>query len=172
MVIPSDDVQAIAGTCIARYGEREWRLAVLTAEVHGHLGIYATLGAKMGLRAVEEMEAAGADVHRLSVLSYAGGVPPVSCLNDGLQIGSGATLGHGQIAVAATDKPRAEARFSCGEIAFSLRLKPEFERQIRNDIRDAENRFGHRPEYWQQIRSLALRYWQDWDRKEIFEKID
>lgn len=171
MVVPEEDVQAIAGTCIGRYGEREWHLAVLTAEVHGHLGIYATLGAKMGLRAIEELESAGADVHSLKVLSHAGNVPPVSCLNDGLQIGSGATLGHGQIAVDTSGPFRAEALFTCGEIVFSLRLKAAFEKQIQEDIRDAVRRFGSAPEYWQRIRTLALRYWQDWNRNEIFDLI-
>ena len=47
----ADDVADIVGNCIKRHGEAEWRAVVLTNDIHGHLGIYSTLGAKMGLRA-------------------------------------------------------------------------------------------------------------------------
>ena len=49
------DVAAICERTIARYGSDEWRKVTLTNALHGHLGIYSTLGAKMGLRACEEM---------------------------------------------------------------------------------------------------------------------
>ena len=41
----ADDVQRIVGTAIRRFGPEEWKLVLLTNEIHGHLGIYSTLGA-------------------------------------------------------------------------------------------------------------------------------
>jgi pyrimidine-specific ribonucleoside hydrolase len=50
----------------------------------------------------------------LEVLSHAGTKPPISCLNDDLQVSTGATLGHGTIPIAADPKPRPEATFTDG----------------------------------------------------------
>ena len=163
----ADDVQRIIGTCIAQYGAREWKLAVLTNEIHGHLGIYSTLGAKMGLRAREWFEAAGL-TEDIAILSFAGSVPPVSCLNDGLQVSTGATVGHGLFALSEDPEKRVEARFRCGNQEITLRLKPDYEARIRSDIREGVARYGHTPAYWQYVRELALRYWQDWDRATVF----
>ena len=166
----ADDVQNIVGNCIARFGEREWKLVVMTGEIHGHLGIYSTLGAKMGLFARECFEAQGLDGH-ISVLSFAGAQPPVSCLNDGLQISTGATLGHGLISVSPEENKRVEAIFTCGGSSLHLRLKPSFESQIKADIAQGVANYSHSPAYWQYVRELALRYWSDWDRREIFEEV-
>lgn len=45
------DVVPIIDSAVARHGLSEWRAGVLTNELHGHLGIYATIGVKMGIRA-------------------------------------------------------------------------------------------------------------------------
>ena len=73
---------------------KEWKIVVLTNEFHEHMGIYSILGAKMGLRAREYFHLG---IDELEILSFAGSTPPVSCLNDGLQVSTGATLGHGTI---------------------------------------------------------------------------
>lgn len=164
----ADDVQRIVGTCIERYGVREWKLAVMTNEIHGHLGIYSTLGVKMGLLAREWFEKKGMEGH-LSVVSFAGKVPPVSCLNDGLQISTGATVGHGLIQISAETEKRAEALFTCGGKTIRLKLQPANEGQIQEDIRQGVRQFGSSPAYWQYVRGLALRYWAEWDRNLIFE---
>ena len=164
----ADDVQCIVGTAIRRFGPEEWKPVLLTNETHGHLGIYSTLGAKMGLRARELFGNPGHD-HPLSVVSHAGLRPPVSCLNDGLQISTGATLGHGLIRIAEVDIPCPEATFTCEGKTLTLSLKEQYRTQIETDIRTGVERYGHSPEYWAYVRSLALRYWSSWDRNEIFE---
>ena len=63
----ADDVRDIVGNCIQRYGEEEWRAVTLTNEIHGHLGIYSTLGAKMGIRARELFRERGAEGEEGSV---------------------------------------------------------------------------------------------------------
>ena len=161
------DVREIAEETIARFGSREWRLVVLTNEIHGHLGIYSTLGAKMGLRALELFEQKGL-TGEISVVSFAGTEPPVSCFGDGLQVSTGATIGHGLFTVSEDPLKRPEALFTCGGKSLSLRLKPEYEAQIREELASAVSIFGHSPAYWQHVRSIAIRYWSAWDRCEIF----
>ena len=160
----AEDVRAISASTIEKYGLREWKLAVMTNEIHGHLGIYSTLGAKMGLFALEKMGEGP-----LSILSYAGSVPPLSCLNDGLQISTGATLGHGAISLASTGSPFPGARFSKGDRSLELSLKKEYADRIARDIEEALRLYGHEKGYWQRVRALAFEYWSSWDRKEIFD---
>ena len=161
------DVAPLIDTALRRHGASEWRAVVLTNELHGHLGIYATVGVKMGIRA-REYFAIGVD--DLEVTTYAGSRPPVSCLNDGLQVGTGGTVGHGLITVAAVDAPRPEAAFRFKGRTIRLRLKPEYAARIRDDVQRGVAQYGPDSEaYWQYVRGLALRYWLDFDRYTIFE---
>ncbi|MBP5373581.1 MAG: formylmethanofuran dehydrogenase subunit E family protein [Bacteroidales bacterium] len=162
-----DDIRVIADACIARYGESEWKAIVLTNEIHGHLGIYSTLGAKMGIRAREIFADAGCG-GEISARSFAGTHPPVSCLNDGIQIASGATPGHGLLQTPEQENPCPRAVFTCSGKSLEMCLKPVFEAIIKADIEAAVARHGHSPAYWKQVRALAIKYWKEWDRKEIF----
>ena len=163
-----DDILAISDSCRQRHGEREWRSAILTHEIHGHLGIYSTLGVKMGVRAREWFEAQGLKGD-ISILSFAGLTPPVSCLNDGLQISTGSTLGHGLISVSPDPVKRAEARFTCEGQTLTIKLKEAYETRIRDDIEKGVSLYGHAPAYWQYIRTLALQYWNNWSREAILD---
>ena len=102
------------------------------------------------------------------MLSFAGVVPPVSCFNDGLQISTGATVGHGLISVADEEEKRPEAVFRFGAKSFRMCLREEYARQIACDIRSGVEQFGHMPADWAYVRELAIRYWSEWDRHEIF----
>jgi len=161
------DVRAIMREAVERHGASEWRAAVLTNEMHGHLGIYATIGVKMGMRAREWF---GIGIDDMEVVSYAGAAPPVSCMNDGLQVATGASLGHGLISVAEVDSPRPEAVFRFKGRTLRLRLKEEYARRIAADCRRGVKLYGGLNEdYWQYVRALALSYWLGFDRHEIFE---
>ncbi len=161
------DVRAIMRETVGRHGASEWRAAVLTNEMHGHLGIYATIGVKMGMRAREWF---GIGVDDMEVVSHAGLTPPVSCMNDGLQVATGASLGHGLISVAEVDSPRPEATFRFKGRTLRLRLKDEYARRIAQDCRRGVELYGGLNEdYWQYVRALALSYWLDFDRHDIFE---
>lgn len=163
------DIMPIIGRAVQRYGLSEFRAAVLTNELHGHLGIFATVGVKMGIRAREYFDIG---VDDMQVKTYAGNKPPVSCLNDGLQVSTGGTLGHGLITIAKireTDT-RPEATFTFKGKQVTIRLKPEYERQVREDLRKGVEMYGtDTPENWQYVRDLAVKYWLDWDRHEIFD---
>lgn len=161
------DVVPMVDETIARHGPSEWRAGVLTNELHGHLGIYATIGVKMGIRAREYFNIGVDDI---LVTTYAGHNPPISCMNDGLQVGTGASVGHGLITVAESDPPRPEASFSFKGKTLRLALKPEYARRIRDDVRKGIELYGDLTEpYWLYVRELALQYWRDFDRHEIFD---
>jgi len=162
------DVQPLVTQIINRYGAEEWALAVLTSELHGHLGIYSVLGAKMGLRAREVL---GAGLDELHVESFAGSQPPLSCLNDGLQVATGATLGHGTIRLAHTAKPEPAAVFYLKNRKLRMSVKEEPLRRVKDAIHAAAITHGDQtPAYFHAVRRIALELWRDFDRKKIFDE--
>jgi pyrimidine-specific ribonucleoside hydrolase len=162
------DVRESAAQIISRYGVEEWKAAVLTSELHRHLGTYSIVGAKMGLRARERLNVA---LDELQVESRAGLKPPLSCVNDGLQVATGASLGRGTIRVATNEAPACEAVFRYGEGRLRLRLKPEFVKQIAADMAELEQRHGGTtPEYFQAVRGVSLKHWLNFDRTTMFDE--
>jgi pyrimidine-specific ribonucleoside hydrolase len=160
------DVRPLAAEIIARHGTEEWKAVLLTNELHRHLGIYSLIGAKMGIRARELL---GASLDELQVESRAGLEPPLSCLTDGLQVATGATLGRGTITLASQDNAPAAVFTSNGRV-LELSLNRSVTGRVREDIRTlVEKHGGLTPGYWADIRRLALRYWLELDRTEIFE---
>lgn len=126
------------------------------------------LGVKMGLYVKDLFNADGLTGH-IGIVAYTGSVPPVSCLLDGLQASTGSTLGHGLIKVAPTTAPpRAEATFTCGEKSITVALKPEYESQIEADIRRGVQLYAHGPQYWKYVESLAIRYAEEWNRRDLW----
>jgi inosine-uridine nucleoside N-ribohydrolase/formylmethanofuran dehydrogenase subunit E len=162
-----DDVAEVAGQIQKRHGAEEWKAALLANELHRHLGIYSLVGVKMGIRARELLDAS---LDELRVESHAGLRPPMSCLTDGLQAATGASLGRGTIRVEGND-PGAKAVFAKGGARLHLVLKDEVRSQIRSDVATAVARFGNlTPQYFDEIRRLSIRYWLTLDRREIFEE--
>lgn len=161
------DVASVMQNIIARHGHGEWRAGVLANEFHGHLGIYAIVGVKMGIRAREYFNIG---IDDMTVTSYAGSRPPVSCLNDGLQVSTGATVGHGLISISTEPDIRPEATFIFRNETLRIRLKQEYVQQIQADVAEGIRLHGNLTEdYWQYIRVLAIRYWQEFDRNEMFK---
>ena len=70
---------------------------------HGHLGPYLVLGYRMGLIALRELDSQGH--FGLSAVVYSKLEPPASCLIDGIQLGSGCTLGKRNIEIAEAAGP-------------------------------------------------------------------
>ncbi len=160
------DLGPLVQEIIARHGLEEWRICVLTNEMHHHLGIYSIVGAKMGLKAREVL---GAPLGSLRVTSFAGSQPPVSCFNDGLQLSTGATLGHGNIEVVTADPVRVEAHFRTDDGGVKMQLKAEFQRSVHSDVACAVEEHGDlTPAYFARVRGLALRCWLEWSRDELF----
>ncbi len=161
------DIRPLIDSAIARYGYDEWKANVMTDEFHGHLGVFSIVGAKMGIRARELFDV-GPDM--LEVTSYAGTIPPYSCLNDGIQVSTGATLGMGTIHLAGHGKTKPSAVFSYKNRTVRITLKKEYLDQVDADIKEGIMKFGLLDDgYWKLIRHNALRYWLEWDRNKIFD---
>ena len=160
------DVRRLMDTIIKKYGTEEWRACVLTDELHQHLGIYSTVGAKMGLKAREIFKV---PIDQIKVISFAGNRPPIGCMNDGLQIGAGATLGHNAISIANDSIARPEAIFIYNGVKKRFTLKKEYTQQVHSDISKGIVEYGNLTSgYWKLIRKLSIKYWLEWDRNKIF----
>jgi inosine-uridine nucleoside N-ribohydrolase/formylmethanofuran dehydrogenase subunit E len=160
------DVRRMMEEAISRHGMEEWKAAVIASEFHRHLGTYSLIGVKMGIYALEILQT---KPDLIRVHSYAGNNPPYSCLNDGLQVSTGATLGMGTISVSDNAVPEVAADFSFEGKTIRLSLKPEYLEQVDADISEGIVKYGLSDEgYWKLIRQSAIKYWLEWERTEIF----
>lgn len=160
------DVQPIMDETVKKYGKNEWVANVMANEMHRHLGVFAIIGTKMGIRAKEYFNAG---IDEMKIVSYAGEIPPFSCMNDGLQISTGATVGHGLISVSRDTLVRPVADFTYMGRTIRLTLKPETGRKIAAEVKELNRIHGLNSDiYWELIRKLAIKYWNSFDRHEIF----
>jgi inosine-uridine nucleoside N-ribohydrolase/formylmethanofuran dehydrogenase subunit E len=161
-----EDVKPYVKKIIETHGLEEWKACLLTNEFHRHLGIYSIVGAKMGIRAREILEA---PFDELKVISITGKSPPLSCMNDGLQAATGASLGRGAIEVL-EQNPKAAAIFIYGNKKLTLEIKKDVLNRIKKDISAALKTYGGlNREYFAHIRKLSIDYWLELDRKKIFD---
>ena len=141
-----------ASGCIYTGIDKQYSIEDL-AEFHGHLGPYIVLGYRIG-RYVKEHFCS--DPFQMKAVVFCEGVPPQSCLADGVQIGSGCTLGKRNIEIVPSSSIRCE--FACGEQKMALKPK---------QIRFPE----HGPEdYNQLIEDLAVRMYSMQD-SELFDAV-
>jgi pyrimidine-specific ribonucleoside hydrolase len=161
------DLAPYVDRIIERHGHEEWKAAVLTNEMHRHLGIYSIIGVKMGIRAREILQA-GLD--ELVVDSFTGLHPPVSCMTDGLQVSTGASLGRGTIFVREVMLGEPVAVFRKDGQQIKLILKQPIREEINTLIRAYSSSSAHEThEYFEKIRNISITYWLELDRNDIFE---
>jgi pyrimidine-specific ribonucleoside hydrolase len=159
------DIEPSVTEIISKYGSDEWASGVLANELHRHLGVFAIVGVKMGIRA-REYFATGVD--EFMVTSEAGSVPPLSCMNDGLQVSTGATPGHGLLTVK-NDAPVPVAEFTYMNQKIRLTLKPEIASAISNELKEINFIYGLDSDtYWELVRKNSIKYWLKLDRHDIF----
>jgi len=152
---------------IQRHGLEEWKAVLLTNELHRHLGMWSIIGAKMGMRAREVL---GAPFDELEVISFFGYKPPFSCISDGLQVSTGASLGRATITNTHLGQP--EALFIYKVKRLRLSVKPEVKAQVGKIIKELSKRYGFRShQYFHELDKISVKYWLEWDRKEIFEEV-
>lgn len=162
----AEDVRPITEQTIYKFGKDEWIACVMTMEMHRHVGTYALMGAKMGIVAREYF---GAGIDEVEIVTYAGSKPPYSCLNDGLQVSTGATLGHGLIHHANTTEILPAAEFTYLGQKIRVELKEFYRDKIKQEIKEAHMLYGlDSDEYWDLVRLRTINYWSDWDRNKIF----
>lgn len=160
------DYADILTSTITKYGDIEWKAIAMTNEVHGHTGIYSIIGAKMGIRAMEYFNVG---VNNLTVNTFAGNKPPLSCFNDGMQISSGATIGQGLITISDSISTIPSAIITYNQHRISIALKPEIAKQMQREIKEGIQTHGLlTDDYWEYIEHLAIDYWSTFNRHDIF----
>jgi formylmethanofuran dehydrogenase subunit E len=99
-------------------------------QFHGHLGPYAVLGYKMGKIACKQL---GSDPFEKTVTVSTGTTPPISCIIDGIQLGSGCTLGKGNISVKYENMPKAEFSNKNGK-KITITLQKQVQKEIEENV--------------------------------------
>jgi len=159
------DIEPSVSDIISRYGRDEWVSGVIANELHRHLGVFAIVGVKMGIRAREYFNTG---VDEFSVTSSAGSIPPLSCMNDGLQVSTGATPGHGLLTVL-NDSPVPSAEFTYMKTKIRLTLKPEIASMISKELKEINFVYGLDSDiYWELVRKNSIKYWLNLNRHDIF----
>jgi len=109
--------------------EPELPASELLRAFHGHLGPYVVLGYRMGKLALETANSEGH--FGISAVVHSPLQPPPSCLIDGLQIGSGCTLGKRNIEVRELDGPAFAVFTPQHGNKVTVRLRPEIPELIK-----------------------------------------
>ncbi|MBE0667715.1 MAG: formylmethanofuran dehydrogenase subunit E family protein, partial [Bacteroidales bacterium] len=171
--IPADtsfymtDLQPFVQKIRDKYGEDEWTSGVIANELHRHLGVFAIIGVKMGIRA-REYFCTGVD--EMTVATHAGSVPPLSCMNDGIQVSTGATPGHGLLTVSNQAPFTPAADFIHKGTTVRICLKKELADKILAELKEINFVYGLDSDiYWELVRQNSIKYWQQFDRHEIFD---
>lgn len=104
----------------------------LIERFHGHLGPYAVIGYRMGKIACEKINN---DPFGKNAEVFTGTTPPISCIVDGIQLGSGCTLGKGNIKITDEKKPFAIFKDKNGS-TIKITLKKEIQKEIDTTVTD------------------------------------
>ncbi|HNT94363.1 MAG TPA: formylmethanofuran dehydrogenase subunit E family protein, partial [Bacteroidales bacterium] len=161
------DIQPFVTDIRNMYGEDEWTSGVIANELHRHLGVFAIIGVKMGIRA-REYFCTGVD--EMTVTTHAGSTPPLSCMNDGIQVSTGATPGHGLFTVSTEMPFFAGADFTHKERTVRITLKKDLAERISGELKEINFIYGLDSDiYWELVRQNSIKYWLQFDRHEIFD---
>jgi pyrimidine-specific ribonucleoside hydrolase len=161
------DLQPFVEEIRDKYGEDEWSSGVIANELHRHLGVYAIIGVKMGIRA-REYFCTGVD--EMTVTTNAGSTPPLSCMNDGIQVSTGATPGHGLLTVSGEPPFLAAADFTHKGKTVRISLKKELTDKVSSELKEINFVYGLDSDiYWELVRQNSIKYWLQFDRHEIFD---
>ena len=161
------DLQPFAEEIRNKYGEDEWVSGVIANELHRHLGVFAIIGVKMGIRA-REYFCTGVD--EMTVTSHAGSTPPLSCMNDGVQVSTGATPGHGLLTVSTETPFYPAADFTHKGKTIRITLKKELAEKVSSELKEINFVNGLDSDiYWELVRKNSIKYWLQFDRHSIFD---
>jgi pyrimidine-specific ribonucleoside hydrolase len=160
------DIEPSVSSIVKKYGKDEFISGVIANELHRHLGAFAIIGVKMGIRAREYFDTG---VDEFSAVSFAGSMPPLSCMNDGIQVSTGATPGHGLLTVRNDTVSIPVVDFTYLNRKIRLTLKPEIAQKISNELKEINYVYGLDSNiYWELVRKNSIKYWLNLDRHEIF----
>jgi len=120
----------------------------------------------MGVRAREYFNTG---VDEFTATSFAGSMPPLSCMNDGIQVSTGATPGHGLLHVRNDTAATASAEFAYMNRKIRLTLKPAIAGKIISELKEINFVYGLDSNiYWELVRKNSIKYWSVLDRHVIF----
>jgi len=108
----------------------------LGVRLHGHSGPFLIAGIRAGLLGLKLLDHPG--YFGIRAESETGGEPPVSCFSDGIQIGSGCTIGKGNLRVIDSGIPRVRFTTDDGR-RVSIELRGEVLRMFREGEIEAES---------------------------------
>jgi hypothetical protein len=106
----------------------------LLRTLHGHLGPYVVIGYRMGRLALSELHSEGH--FGISAEVHSPRQTPRPCLIDGVQVGSGCTLGKGNIVVEEASEPAWATFTTAGGEQATILLRPDIPDLVR-DLVDA-----------------------------------
>jgi pyrimidine-specific ribonucleoside hydrolase len=90
-------------------------------------------------------------------------------MNDGLQVSTGATPGHGLLSVKNDPVLSASAEFTYMNRKIRLTLRPEIAETISSELKEINFIYGlDSNTYWELVRKNSIKYWLKLDRHEIF----
>ena len=160
------DLEPHIDEIIQRHGIQEWEATVITNEMHHHLGVYSIIGAKMGIRILEYFRAHPGEVE---IESHIGTNPPTSCMNDGIQVATGSTIGNGSYQLKEPSPfPMISATYKGQTI--EVNLESDIYKKIKGIIKKGVDEYGLKSDkYWSYIRKTTIQEWKELDRKTIFE---
>ncbi len=162
-----EDLQTHIIEIIEMHGQEEWSSGILVNELNDHLGIFDIIGVKMGILAREYFHIG---VDEMNILSYAGSFPPLSCINDGLLVATGATPGYGLLTVINDMNNTPEVEFTYRRNSVKISLLPEVYIEISSELREINYAHGQDSDiYWDLVRQKAILHWKNLSRYEIFK---
>ncbi len=111
------------------------------AAFHGHLGPFIVIGYRIGIYARDHF---CDNPFELTAKVYCSGTPPQSCLADGIQLGSGCTLGKQNIGIVTSE-----------EIAVEFEHEGQTLRIVPHPFAIPEGSVGNGQEYEARVEALA-----------------
>jgi inosine-uridine nucleoside N-ribohydrolase/formylmethanofuran dehydrogenase subunit E len=161
------DIRKYLKSIIDKNGETEFFAQLIMNELHEHLGAYSIIGVKMGLYAMEQLNA---PQHSMKVVSHVSTNPPVSCLNDGIMVATGCTIGRALFRQENVDDRIIKVTFSYNAKTITLSLKESYRNQVRTRIQEILRKNSVKEEeYWLSVRELGIEIWEKWHRTKLFD---
>jgi pyrimidine-specific ribonucleoside hydrolase len=91
-------------------------------------------------------------------------------MNDGIQVSTGATPGHGLLAVSNEPPFFAAADFTHKGKTVRISLKKELAEKVSSELKEINFVYGLDSDiYWELVRQNSIKYWLQFDRHEIFD---
>ena len=94
----------------------------------------------------------------------------VDCMNDGIQVSTGATPGHGLLTVSTASPFVPAAEFTHKDKTIRIILKKELADRVSAELKEINFIYGLDSDiYWELVRKNSIKYWLQFDRHEIFD---